>query len=247
MVGLAAGLAALAAPAAVAQGPVQLSSTPIAEDPAWKGQVLGTGSLDAMPVRITSTSGDVANAQGLVDPSKGPATLSWNGSGAAPQVVLDYGREVGGLPFFNVGGVTPAGTATSVTVRSAYSETLGFMWTAGRTTLSLPAAAGDTNLKVGGVGNFIPGQTLKLDSETATITAVGTQSRSTTLFAAATAGDANVKVGATTGIAVGDTLRIDTGSALESVTVSSVGTQGRNTTLAAAAAAGATNVKLASV
>src|SRR3954452_4830439 len=73
VVGLATGLAALAAPAAMAQGPVQLSSTPIAEDPAWKGQVLGTGSLDATPVRITSTSGDVANAQGLVDPSKGPA------------------------------------------------------------------------------------------------------------------------------------------------------------------------------
>jgi alpha-L-rhamnosidase len=247
VVGLATGLAALAAPAAIAQGPVQLSSTPIAEDPAWKGQVLGTGSLDATPVRITSTSGDVTNAQGLVDPSKGPATLSWNGSGAAPQVVLDYGREVGGLPFFNVGAVTPAGTATSVTLRSAYSETLGFMWTAGRTTLSLPAAAGDTNLKVAAVNNFIVGQTLKVDSDTATISAVGTQSRSTTLFAAASAGDTNVKVAATTGIAVGDTLRIDTGSALESVTVSNVGTQGRSTTLSAAAAAGATNVKVASV
>jgi hypothetical protein len=245
--GLAAGLAALAAPTAVAQGPIQLSSAPIGEDPAWRGQVLGTGSLDATAVRIASTSGDVTNAQGLLDPSKGPATLTWSGSGAAPQVVLDYGREVGGLPFFNVGGVTPAGTATSVTLRSAYSETLGFMWSVGRTTLSLPAAAGDTNLKVGGVGNFIVGQTLKVDSDTATISAVGTQSRSTTLFAAASAGDTNVKVAATTGIAVGDTLRIDTGSALESVTVSNVGTQGRNTTLSAATAAGATNVKVASV
>jgi alpha-L-rhamnosidase len=222
--GLAAGLAALAAPVAMAQGPVELSSMPIAEDPAWQSQVLGTGTLDATPVRISSTAGDVGNAQGLVDPSKGPATLTWSGNGPAPLIVLDYGREVGGLPFFNVGGVTPAGPAPAVTLRSAYSETLGFMWTAGRTTLTLPAAAGETNLKVGGVGNFIAGQTLKVDSEATTITAVGTQSRATTLSAAAAAGDTNIRVASTTGIAAGDTLRLDTGSALVSVTVSSVGT-----------------------
>jgi alpha-L-rhamnosidase len=241
---LAAGLAGLAAASpARAQGPVELSRSPIAENAAWKSYVLGTGTADVAPVRIASVSGQVTNAEGLVDPAKGPATLTFAAGGPAPVIVLDYGREVGGLPFFTAGAVTPAGTGTSVTLRSAYSETREFLYTAGSTTLSLPAAAGDTNLKVAGVGNFIVGDTLRIGSQTATITAVGTQARSTTLFAAAAAGATNVKVAATTGLAAGDALRVDG----ENVTIASVGTQGRTTTLSAAAAAGATNVKLASV
>ncbi len=241
--GLAAGFAVLAAAPALAQSPVQLSSTPIPDNAAWKGYVLGDGALDVSPVKVTSTTGAVTNAQGLVDPSKGPATLTYVAGGAAPTIVLDYGREVGGLPFFTVGAATPAGTATSVSLRAAYSETLQYLWTSGNSTLSVAAAAGDTNLKLGSVANFVAGDTLKVDQETATIAAVGTQSRATTLFAPAAAGDSNVKVAAITGIVVGDTLRVEN----ESVTVSAVGTQGRNTTLSAAVAAGATNVKVASV
>jgi hypothetical protein len=241
------GLAALAAAPAAAQGPVQLSSSPIPDDPSWQSYVLGTGTPDVTPVRIASTSGDVTNAQGLVDPSQGPATLRYTAGGQAPLVVLDYGREVGGLPFFTAGAVTAPDQATSVNLRAAFSETYQFLWTPGSTTLSLPAAAGDTNLKVGSVSNFVAGDTVKVDDETATIDSVGTQSRSTTLFAPAAAGDANVKVASTTGIAAGDALRIDTAGTTETVTVTTVGTQGRNTTLAAAAAAGATNVKVGSV
>ena len=244
---LAAGLATLVAVPASAQGPIQLSSTPIAENPAWESYVLGDGALDATPVRVSSTSGAVSNAQGLVDPSKGPATLTYSGSGPAPTIVLDYGREVGGLPYFNVGAVTPGGGATSVSLRSAYSEAREFLWSYGNTTLSVPAATGDTNIKVGSVANFVVGGTLRVDQEPGTIAAIGTQSRNTTLFSPASAGDTNVKVASTTGIAVGDIMRIDTGGTTESVTVTSVGTQGRNTTLAAAAPAGATNIKLASV
>ncbi|WP_157592504.1 alpha-L-rhamnosidase C-terminal domain-containing protein [Solirubrobacter soli] len=240
---LAVALAGLvAASPAHAQGPVELSRTPIPENAAWKSYVLGTGTADVTPVRIASVSGSVTNAEGLVDASKGPATLTYTAGGQAPVIILDYGREVGGLPFFTAGAVTPA-TGTSVTLRSAYSETRQFLYTAGNTTLTLPAAAGDTNLKVAGVGNFIVGDTLQIGSQTATISAVGTQARSTTLFAAAAAGATNVKVAATTGLAAGDTLLVDG----ESVTISAVGTQGRATTLSAATAAGATNVKVASV
>jgi hypothetical protein len=237
----------LVAVPASAQGPIQLSSNPIAENPGWKSYVLGDGAPDARPVRISSTSGAVTGAQGLVDPSKGPATITWDGTGLAPTVVLDYGREVGGLPFFNVGAVTPGTGATSVTLRSAYSETHEFLWSYGNATLSVPAVVGDVNIKVGSVANFVVGGTLRVDDETATIAAVGTQSRSTTLFSPASAGDTNVKVASTTGIAVGDIMRIDTGGTTESVTVTNVGTQGRNTTLAAPAEAGATNIKVGSV
>jgi hypothetical protein len=239
---LAAGLATVGAAPAGAEG-----SGPIPENPAWKQYVLGNGKPDTAPVRVASTSGAVTNAQGLVNRSTKPTTLSYTPGHPAPTIVLDYGREVGGLPFFDVGRVAPDAGASSVSLRAAYSETLQFLWSYGNSTLSVAAAAGDTNLKVGSVANFVVGGTLKVDDETATIAAVGTQSRSTTVFAPAGAGDTNIKVASTTGIAAGDTMRIDTAGTTESVTVTSVGTQGRNTTLAAAADAGATNVKVASV
>jgi alpha-L-rhamnosidase len=113
-----------------AQSSIGLSKTPIPENPSWRHYVLGDGALQARPVRIASSSGAVTNAEGLVDASTGPARLSWDGMGPAPTILLDYGREVGGLPYFDVGAVTPAGGATSVTLRSAYSETRGFMFSA---------------------------------------------------------------------------------------------------------------------
>src|SRR5204862_517506 len=81
--------------------------TPIAEDPAWKSYVLGTRTAGVTPVRVTSTSGNVTNARGLVEPSKGPTTLTYAARGAPPLVVLDYGREVGGLPFFTANARPP--------------------------------------------------------------------------------------------------------------------------------------------
>ena len=204
-------------------------SGPIPENPAWKRYVLGNGKPDAGAVRVVSTSGSVTNAQGLVNRSRKPTTLTYIPGRPAPTIVLDYGREVGGLPFFDVGRVTPEAGASSVSLRAAYSETLQFLWSYGNSTLSLAAAAGDTNLKVGSVANFVVGGRLKVDDETATIAAVGTQSRSTTLFAPAAAGDTNIKVASTTGIAAGDTMRIDTAGTTESVTVTNVGTAGGGT------------------
>jgi hypothetical protein len=221
---LAAGLATVATAPAGAHG-----SGPIPENPGWKRYVLGNGKPDAAAVRVVSTSGAITNAQGLVNRSKKPTTLTYTPGHPAPTIVLDYGREVGGLPFFDVGRVTPDAGASSVSLRAAYSETLQFLWSYGSSTLSVTAAAGDTNLKVGNVANFVVGGTLKVDDETATIAAVGTQSRSTTLFAPAAAGDTNVKVASTTGIATGDTMRIDTAGTTESVTVTNVGTPGSGT------------------
>jgi hypothetical protein len=222
--GLAVGLATVATAPAGAHG-----SRPIPENPAWKLYVLGNGKPDAPAVRVVSTSGAITNAQGLVNRSKKPTTLTYTPGHPAPTIVLDYGREVGGLPFFDVGRVTPEPGASSVSLRAAYSETLQFLWSYGSSTLSIAAAAGDTNLKVGSVANFVVGGRLKVDDETATIASVGTQSRSTTLFAPAAAGDTNIKVASTTGIAAGDRMRIDTAGTTESVTVTNVGTAGVGT------------------
>ena len=167
---VAAGMAAVAAAAAQADGPVALSSTPIAEDPAWSSYVLATGAPDVTPVRVVSTSGSVTNADGLVDPSKGPATLTYTAGQPAPTIVLDYGREVGGLPFFNLAGVTPSGTATTVWLRAGYSEARQYLFAGGSTTLSLGRRRRH-ELKVGAVTNFFVGDTVKVDNETATISA----------------------------------------------------------------------------
>ena len=56
----------------------------IPDNPAWKSYVIGTGSADVAPVRIASVSGPVTNAEGLVDPSKGPATLTYTAGGRRP-------------------------------------------------------------------------------------------------------------------------------------------------------------------
>src|SRR4051794_20497032 len=79
-----AAVAVLAATPARAQGPVELSGSSIPEDQSWKSYVLSDGASDASPVRISSTSGDVTNADGLVDPSKGPATLRYTAGQPAP-------------------------------------------------------------------------------------------------------------------------------------------------------------------
>ena len=70
---LSVGLAVVAAAPAFAQGPVELSSSPVPENQSWKSYVLGTGEATAKPVRVNAVSGDVTNAEGLVDPAKGPA------------------------------------------------------------------------------------------------------------------------------------------------------------------------------
>ena len=150
---LSVGLAVLAAAPALAQGPVELSSSPVAENPGWKNYVLGTGELSTRPARVNAVSGDVTNAEGLVDPAKGPAKLTYSGTGPVPTIILEYGREVGGLPYFTASAVSGAG----VTLRAAYSEAREFLWTPGNSTLSLAAPAGATNVKVGSVANFLVG------------------------------------------------------------------------------------------
>ena len=64
-----------------------------------------TGPL-LRPVKVVSTSGNVQNAAALVDGQGGYATLTMAAGGTAPMIILDYGRDVGGLPFFEVTGVS---------------------------------------------------------------------------------------------------------------------------------------------
>jgi alpha-L-rhamnosidase len=66
-------------------------------------------------VKVVSVSGNVSGADSLL--SGGSATLQYSAGGTPPVVVLDYGREVGGLPFFDV-----AAQSGSPTLSATFSE-----------------------------------------------------------------------------------------------------------------------------
>ena len=53
------------------------------------------------PLRVESASGQVTNALTLVAGHHDFAALKWGGTGVAPMIVLDYGRDVGGIPVFD--------------------------------------------------------------------------------------------------------------------------------------------------
>jgi alpha-L-rhamnosidase len=69
------------------------------------------------PVKVVSTSGNVQNAEALIEGHGGSATLTLVQGGPAPIIILDYGRDVGGAPFFDVSAVS--GTPK---LQASYSE-----------------------------------------------------------------------------------------------------------------------------
>lgn len=82
----------------------------------WQQYVLGPSQPDVHPVAVVSTSGEVTGAQALAGGS-GAATLTMAPGGAQPTIVLDYGKDVSGVPYFDV-----AGSTGSPVLRASYSE-----------------------------------------------------------------------------------------------------------------------------
>ncbi len=222
---------ARAAVPAAPPGAVTLSKTPIPADASWQSYVESNGASTVKPAAITATSGAVTNAQALVSGS-GTATLTDVAGQAPPTIVLDYGKEVGGLPFFNVSSATPASSATSVTLRSGYSEARQYLLGAApTTTLAAPAAAGAANASVNSVAGFYAGEPLTIGSgasaQSAQITAVGTPAAALNLYSAAAPGDTSIKVTSVANLAVGAPVSIGSGASREQATITSVGTAGR--------------------
>jgi hypothetical protein len=228
---------ASASPQSQPSGAVTLSDTAIPADSSWQSYVESNGAPTVTPVAVASTSGAVTNAQGLVNGS-GTTTLTDVAGQVPPTIVLDYGKEVGGLPFFNVSSASPTSPSTSVTLRSGYSEAEQYLFGAPpSTTLASAASPGATNVSVNSVTGFDVGGPLTIDSgasaESATITAVGTPATSLNLFAGASPGDTNVKVTSVANLTAGSAVTIDPGPSQDKATISSVGTAGVNSTLTA--------------
>ena len=127
----------------------------------------------------------------------------------------------------------------------AVGRTNSFAWwnssAVGSGTLTAPAAAGDTNVKVSSVASYYVGGAINVDTgdggdrlESRTITSIGTAPTSTPLALPAAAGDTNVKVNSVAGMTAGGRLTIGD----ETKTITSVGTAAVNTTLAAASTTG---------
>ena len=215
------------------------------EQPAWQDEVLGTGETNLLPEVVAATSGNVTNAEALTAAGSGSATLTWDGTGVAPYVILDYGPVVGGLPYFTVDSASG-----DVGVRTAYSESLKYVIRKNESQLVKPVAAGSETVYVTNTTQMTVGQSLVIGSgdeqETATIVAIGLPAVTTTSFAPIAAGATNVEVTTTNNFPVGAELLIGTGAAQQSVTITAVGRTSSQTTLAADAAAGSTNIKVAS-
>lgn len=126
------------APNASAAAAASTDSTPWPTTTAWQSYDLTPTSANVCPTAVTSTSGTVSGASGLLCGGSGGATLTMVSGGATPTIVLDYGRNVGGVPYFNV-----SAASGSPTMQAGYSEGLNYLTATGGD--SAPWAEGDPN------------------------------------------------------------------------------------------------------
>lgn len=90
-------------------------------NPNWQAfNMVPTGS-SSCPVRVYLVEGNVTNAQRILCNSGGGLTLTMTAGGATPRVVLDYGKDVGGIPWFDV-----SATTGNPKMKVGYSESLDY-------------------------------------------------------------------------------------------------------------------------
>jgi alpha-L-rhamnosidase len=94
------------------------ASTPWPAAPAWQNYVETPTGSTICPVAVTSTAGTVSGAQNLLCGGSGTATLTSSGSA----IVLDYGKDVGGIPSFTVTAETG-----SPQLKAGYTESLRYL------------------------------------------------------------------------------------------------------------------------
>jgi alpha-L-rhamnosidase len=118
--GIAAALAALTAAAPGASAAT--SGPPWPSAPSWQSYDETPSSASVCPVAVTSTSGSVSGAASLLCGGSGSATLSMTSVGTAPVIVLDYGKDTGGIPYFTV-----SAASGSPVLQASYSEGANYL------------------------------------------------------------------------------------------------------------------------
>src|SRR4029077_9113310 len=77
----------------------------------WVRFVSAPPRVDVTPIALTRTSGEVSGASGLVGGRGTPlTTLTMRSGDPAPVVVVDYGKDIGGVPHLVVQTATGAPT-----------------------------------------------------------------------------------------------------------------------------------------
>lgn len=102
------------APAALAAAPGTAHASPSG----WQSYDETPTSSTVCPTAVMSVSGSVTGAANLLCGGQGGATLTLAaGATTAPTIVLDYGKDVGGVPFFDVDS-----ESGDPTLQAGYSE-----------------------------------------------------------------------------------------------------------------------------
>jgi alpha-L-rhamnosidase len=124
--------------------------------PDWGRFVEGPATADIHPVRVVSSSGSVTGARFLTEATgTGTATLTMEAGGTPPTIVIDYGKDVGGVPYFVV-----RSESGSPVLRSSYSEGRQYIGPQGDKTPSSSSAGDESrvdNLTVIATGRWTTG------------------------------------------------------------------------------------------
>ncbi|MFB7288323.1 alpha-L-rhamnosidase C-terminal domain-containing protein [Actinacidiphila glaucinigra] len=155
------------------------ASTP--KHPDWHSYVLAPSTPQVTPVDV-ETRGDVTHPKTLVsgkgkDKDKGKpkaTTLTTVAGGAPASVLLDFGKDIAGTPYFDITAVE--GTPT---LSLATSEARRYIRTPASTTVSAAASPGATQVTVVSTANLEVGNTITFGTGTTA------QTRTVTAFDAA--------------------------------------------------------------
>ena len=145
------------------------TATAVPEDD-WRRYVLAPPSEDVRPETVTGR-GDVGNPSGLldVDPTT-TTTLTMAPGGPPASVLLDFGQNVSGTPYFDV-----TATSGSPKISMVTSEARQFIRTPADTSTATPTPAGFDRAAVESTANMVVGDKITFGdgpSQTRTITAV---------------------------------------------------------------------------
>jgi alpha-L-rhamnosidase len=116
----------------------QASGWPV--HPNWAADVPAPHHQDVAPHDVVSTSGSVVGASSLVS-GHGHVTLTDRPGGPKPSLVLDFGEDVGGVPFFKVQSVDGTPTLTA-----AFSEGRQYLGAGGDEAPSAGPAGDDSRV-----------------------------------------------------------------------------------------------------
>ena len=155
----------------------QVSSTPAPAADGWEKYVLGPDSPQVYPTAFADPRGSVTRPAALVE-RNGSMTLTTEAGQTPASVVLDFGKEMSGVPFMDVVKTVPATVGgTNPTLQVVTGEARSFLRRAAATTVSANTAAGATTIPVSSTAS------LEVNSQIVIGTGASAQTRTIVAFA----------------------------------------------------------------